>query len=241
MTEEINIPNENTLNEQPEKTAESIVNQEKECCSTEPKKCHCVYKHIFNAVVAIAIIVLFILFFTNKKSGGGGKTASLDKISIAYINTDTIWEKYELVKDTKKELETIQTNMQTQYQAMVQSYQTELNNYMQKAKSYQYSLDQQKQKEEQLGKKQQEIVEMEQKLGAQLLEIKQAKNAEVHDTIVNFIRKFNKDKNYTLIMEYSYTGGLLYASDSLDITKEVIVGLNKEYPKVKEHREKGIK
>jgi outer membrane protein len=195
-------------------------------------------KHIFNGILACAIVVLFILHFTGNKPGSKGKTASVDHISIAYVNTDTIWEKYDFVKDTKKELETVQTNMQTQYQAMVQSYQTELNNYMQKAKSYQLTLDQQKQKEEQLGKKQQEILEMEQKLSTQLLEIKQAKNAEVHDTIVNFIRKFNKDKNYTLILEYSYTGGLLYASDSLNITKEVISGLNKEYPKVKAHREK---
>lgn len=238
MTEEINNLNENTPNEQSEKINEPVITQEKECRSNEPKKSCCTWKYIFNGIMAVAIIVLFVLHFTGKRSGGSGKTASVGHISIAYINTDTVWEKYEFVKETKKELETIQNNMQTQYQAMVQNYQTELNNYLQKAKSYQYTLDQQKQKEEQLGKKQQEIAEMEQKLGAQLLEIKQAKNAEVHDTIVNFIRKFNKDKNYTLIMEYSYAGGLLYASDSLDITKDVLVGLNKEYPKVKEHREK---
>lgn len=238
MTEEINNPIENKTEENTINKNEAVDEVVKECDHTEKKKCNSTCKHVFNGIIAVAIVVLFILHFTGNKNSMSSKMASVNHISIAYVNTDSIWEKYDFVKDTKKELETVQTNMQTQYQTMVQNYQAELNNYMQKAKSYQLTLDQQKQKEEQLGKKQQEILEMEQKLSAQLLEIKQAKNAEVHDTIVNFIRKFNKDKNYTLIFEYSYTGGLLFASDSLDITKDVISGLNKEYPKVKAHREK---
>ena len=61
---------------------------------------------------------------------------------------------------------------------------------------------------------------------------------EVHDTIVSFISRFNKMKNYTFIFERSYGGTLLYADPSLEITDEILKGLNGEYEKFAAIRKK---
>jgi len=39
-------------------------------------------------------------------------------------------------------------------------------------------------------------------------------------------KKFNKDKHYDFIMGYTRGAGILFANDSLDITKVVIKGIN---------------
>jgi outer membrane protein len=46
---------------------------------------------------------------------------------------------------------------------------------------------------------------------------------------VNEFLKHHKTKSYNFVLGYQKGGGILYANDSLDITREVVVGLNNEY------------
>jgi outer membrane protein len=98
--------------------------------------------------------------------------------------------------------------------------------------------DEQKKTEEKLAKKQQDLTALDTELTQQLMAEKETRNMEVHDTIVSFIARFNKTKNYTFIFERSYGGTLLYANPSLDITDEIMKGLSDEYGKIKENRQK---
>lgn len=50
----------------------------------------------------------------------------------------------------------------------------------------------------------------------------------LQDSINNFLAVYNKSKKYSMIV---YKNATLYADKSLDITNEVIVGLNKRYMK----------
>jgi outer membrane protein len=45
----------------------------------------------------------------------------------------------------------------------------------------------------------------------------------------SYLKEYNKGKNYTFILGYQKGGGILFANDSLDITREVLDGLNKEF------------
>jgi len=226
--------NENQINEQ------SQINNNN-CCEEQNKAAKCKsFRCIYNIIIVLAIITLFVLHFCHPKSSCKSSTSLLQGgvMKIGYVNSDSITNKYELFKDIAKELETIQNNMQTEYQNAVANYQKEKDSYINKAKNYQLNLEQQKQKERELAEKEMAIMEMQQSLGAKLMEIKTQKNSEVVDTIVSFIKRFNKDKNYTLIFEKSFGNSILYIDPTFDITKEVLVGLNKEYPRIKENREK---
>ena len=51
----------------------------------------------------------------------------------------------------------------------------------------------------------------------------------VIDYIMEYLKEYNSDNKFSYIFSYSFGGGLLYASDALDITTEVMEGINKKY------------
>ena len=72
-------------------------------------------------------------------------------------------------------------------------------------------------------------MDLEKSLGNQLLEVKQTKNIQLQDSIFAYIKRFNQGPKYSYILEKSRTSGILFANDSLNITKVVIKGLNEAY------------
>lgn len=54
------------------------------------------------------------------------------------------------------------------------------------------------------------------------------KDKEIRDSIANFVTEYNKDKGYDFILS-RFDENILYANESLDITDEIIEGLNKRY------------
>ncbi len=221
------------MNEEPIKEIqEEIPAENKET----PKKCcdkkQCTLTTI-SILALVGVIVLFVLFFLPKKNTiENTPPKSIDNVTFAFVNTDTIWEKYDFVLDVQVDLANLEKIYQNQYATAVSNFQKEYNDYLKKGTAGLLSLNEQKATEEKLTKKQQGISEMEAQLSQKLMEAKTAKNQEVHDTIVHHIARYNKSKNYTFIFEKSFGGGLLFANEALDITNDILTGLNKEYEEI---------
>ncbi len=205
----------------------------KKCCN----KSQCILTTI-SVLALIGVIVLFILFFLpNKKTTENTTPKTVDKVTFAYVNTDTIMEHYDFVLDVQVDLANYEKVLQNQYAARVKGFEKEYNDYIKRATANLLTLEQQKKKEEELSKKQQEISGLETQLSMQLQEEKLKRNMEVHDTIVNNIARYNKTRNYTFIFEKSYGGGLLFVNDALDITSDILKSLNKEYEEIVKAKE----
>lgn len=221
------------MNEEPIKEIQDAIPAE---INETPKKCcdkkQCTLTTI-SILALIGVIVLFILFFLPKKNTIENTPAkSIDHVTFAFVNTDTIWEKYDFVLDVQVDLANLEKIYQNQYATAVSNFQKEYNDYLKKGTAGLLTLNEQKATEEKLTKKQQDISEMENQLSQKLLEQKTLKNQEVHDTIVHHIARYNKSKNYTFIFEKSFGGGLLFANEALDITNDILTGLNKEYEEI---------
>jgi outer membrane protein len=182
-----------------------------------------------NIITLLAVIVLFVLFFNTSKNPKNTAPKSLDKISYAFVNTDSLMEHYDFVLDVQVDLAKFEKILQNQYANAANTFKKDYEDYIKRASAGLLTLDQQKKKEEELGNRQQQIAEMEQSLGMQLQEEKLKRNMEVHDSIVNHIHRYNQSKDYTFIFEQSYGGSLLYANPALDITADILKGLNDEY------------
>ncbi len=185
----------------------------------------------FNVFIFIAVAVLFILHFTTKKEEVYQPVSIKSAISIAYVNSDSLWENYEFVKDTKKELENLEMQMTNNYKAQGMAFKAEYDNYLKIGATL--SLSEQKKREAALQQKQQDLMELEKNLSNQMLEKKQNKNIQVQDSIFEYIKRFNQVPKYSFILEKSRLSGILFANDSLDITKTVLKGLNEAYLKNK--------
>ena len=75
---------------------------------------------------------------------------------------------------------------------------------------------------------------LQQKLSDELAAENQKNNLELRDSISSFLKQYNKEKNFDLILSNSGLDNLLYAKKALNITDEVVNGLNSRYtPKKK--------
>jgi len=215
---------------------DQIISETPQYFSDEPLKEKCKNKkNCFSFWISVAsllgVIVLFVLFFTMHKAPKLTPQKSVDKVSYAFVNTDTLMAHYDFVTDVQADLVNYEKQLQNQYTATATNFKKEYDDYIKRASAGLLTLDQQKKTEEQLNAKQQSIGEMEQNLTLQLQDAKLKRNMEVHDSIVNHIKRYNLTKNYTFIFEQSYGGSLLYANPALDITSEILKGLNEEYAK----------
>lgn len=194
------------------------------------------YQLFFNMLFIAGFAVMLILYFASMRNAPRNivtGNAGVSDMKIAYVNTDSVWEQYDFVVDVKLQLAEYEKSLQDQYNSSVAAFQKEYNDYLKKGTAGMLTLDEQKKTEEKLAQKQQALAELDQKLTAQLMEEKEIRNREVHDSIVNYIARFNKTHNYSIIFEKSYGGGLLFVNDSLEITPEITRGLNEEYKKFK--------
>jgi len=82
--------------------------------------------------------------------------------------------------------------------------------------------------EEKLMGRQQSLMELKQTLLEELQNSESVMNDSIHDNLSRFLREYNKDKNYLYILGYQRGSGILFANDSLDITMDVLEGLNKK-------------
>jgi outer membrane protein len=75
-------------------------------------------------------------------------------------------------------------------------------------------------------KKQQELQELEAKLTEDIMLENQKLNMQLADTLNNFLKEFNADGRYHVILSNSAKDNVLMAAEQYDITTEVIDALN---------------
>lgn len=194
---------------------------------------------ILSIVLLIAVGVLFYLHFSGNRSQGpsmGSSASSVpSNIKIAYITSDSILKHYEYLEVNRKILEEKGQKLEQELQNRAQGLQNEISNYQRSVNNL--TLSQAKALEEDLGKKQQNLQLYQQSLGQQM-EAEQAKlSKELYDRITTFLKKYGADNGLQLVLKYDPSSDILYGGEALDITKDVLNGLNEQYKEEK----KGVK
>jgi outer membrane protein len=214
-----------TTNESPVKNT----NEEK-CC--DHKNCKCCLNLTLNIIAIVGVIVLFVLYFTGK-SGKKQLSKKMDNSSlvIGFINSDSLMKNYELVKTVKDSFGAKQKIAEDNFGIQQKAFEAKVADYQSKMKSNTLSITQAQSVEKQLAQEQEQLYALKDQLTQELSAEELKMSTMIQDTIVSFIKKFNKKYNYDYILGFSKGGGILYANDSLDITKDILKELNKDYKK----------
>jgi outer membrane protein len=148
--------------------------------------------------------------------------------TIVYVNQDSLMANYEYFKAIKTKLEKLSQNAQTELAAKDQAFQKEVATYQKTANSL--TPAQKAATEKRLATKQQSLQALSQNTGKQLQEIEASENANLYDRIAAYLKTYTKAKGYKIVLTYSKSNpAMLYGDESLDVTREVLAGLNKEY------------
>ncbi|MFW0716887.1 OmpH family outer membrane protein [Pedobacter sp. N23S346] len=149
---------------------------------------------------------------------------------IVFVNQDSLLNKYEYYKDLRTKFETKTKNAQADLQSKQQAYQREVTQYQQSAGTL--SADQRKTTEERLGRKGQELQAYQQNAGGALQNEQAVETEKLYDKVAGYLKTYSKEKGYKMVLTFSKgNSAILFADETLDITSEVIKGLNAEYTK----------
>jgi len=83
--------------------------------------------------------------------------------------------------------------------------------------------------QQELGQKEQELYATRDNLAMQLAEEEQVMNRQILNSIVEYLKVYNNEHNYKYILSSTFGGQVLYTDSSLNITYDVLKGLNEKY------------
>jgi outer membrane protein len=188
---------------------------------------------ILNIVLLVAVIILYVLHFSPTKAEKNASTTDTTAVdlNIAYINSDSVLKHYDYLKVNRDQLEAKTKKMDSDYRNRAVGLQNEITAYQRNVSSM--TLGQARAAEEDLGKKQQNLQLYQQSLQQQLMQEEAKLNKELYDRITKFLKGYGQEKGLQVVLKYDPTSDVLYGGESLDITQDVIAGLNKMYQEEK--------
>ncbi len=192
-----------------------------------------------NAVLLIAIGVLFYLHFSLKKQVYGDTSGS-DSLSVAtlplpkasgkimYINVDSLEAKYDYFLKIKAQLEKKGKANEAEIKSMYSTFQATYQKYQQQAQTMtepQYMAAQQD-----LAAQEKNLRQREELIGQNYAKEAAKLNDQFLKNVTSYLKKKSKDHNYSYVFTYTdELPNILYVNDSLDITTQVVNGLNAEF------------
>lgn len=164
---------------------------------------------------------------TEKKT----KSKSDNLPNYRYVDSDTLLEKYNLAKDYQEEMLRLQNQYDAEARQQQQSLQALATQFQQKQQNNQYTSQEQVEKDARHYQQREQaaqsvMAKKQQDMAAQMGNAQKA----VQDSIVKYIEEYNKVHGYDAIFMKAAT---LYINPDLDITEEILEGLNARYNKVK--------
>lgn len=199
---------------------------------------------IINGVLAIAVAILFYQVHSLKN----GVTVSSEKSSsevsvkptiiasaenladakIAYVNMDTLNLHYLKIADYSKDMNRRKTSLESQMQSMTAKFQQDYEAFQQSAQAGIATQGQLEKQKQDLERQQQELANKElqlQNLGIEMEE----KTYQLNTDLREFLKKFNNNK-FDYILSFSeISPALLLVKPELDVTAQVLKGLNDDY------------
>jgi outer membrane protein len=188
-----------------------------------------------NILLAINILLLalvgylYYLHFSQSKSNRNQSHSSSsteyknEKSKVAYIDLDSLQNNYGYYQKLKKAFEQKQASANDQITALQKKYQSRAMQLQQKAATM--SPSEQQEAMQEINKMQQDLQERKQNIDNDLYNENSKLKEDILTRIQNFLKDYNKDGKYSYIFSYE-PGFMFYKDSTLNITQDVIVGLN---------------
>lgn len=187
-------------------------------------------KTLLFLMAALAFVACSKKENTNTPANGLSKAADPNaKGLIAYVEIDSIMTQYEFCKENRSQLEQTYKSYQQQLSAKESALENAAATFQKKLQSGQYASQEAAQAEQnKLMGQQQQLEKLSNELTEKYAKEEEATGKALHDSLQNFLKEYNKDGRYSLILSKS-GDNILYAEPQFDITNDVISGLNKRY------------
>lgn len=184
---------------------------------------------VINVILVAAVAALFVTFYSSKTSASPEAVVAehSEVMPVAYLNVDSLLANYTFAQDASDKLMSKQEDARVKMNTKLRTFQNEVADFQRKLENNAFLSRERAEKEQQrLLTKQQELQELEAKLTEDIMLENQKLNMQLADTLTNFLKEFNADGRFHVILSNSAKDNVLMAAEQYDITTQVIDGLN---------------
>ena len=161
------------------------------------------------------------------------KTAAAGAQSIAVVDIDSLASQCDYCKDGLKNLENKQNAYRNQLNAKGQALQNAMIAFQKKAQSGGFTSQAEAEKaQKNLQNQQQALQSFQSKIEGEMAKATENYQKKLREDLNAFLKEYNADGRYKVIISKS-GDNVLYADPSVDITNDVVEGLNKAYKATK--------
>ena len=193
---------------------------------------------ILHIISLVAIVVLFVMFLGQKNCNTANiETTSTEQTvaannSIVYIQLDTLINQYDMYNDLKTEFEGKLASVENELTKKGRALENDYQSFNEKMSKGLLTRSQAEAQGNELQARQQELALLSQEKQMQLAEEESVMINQVMNAIQSYIKEYNKIHNHSLILTTTVaTNNVIDGESSLNITNDIIKGLNQEYVK----------
>ncbi len=190
-------------------------------------------KYIFPALAIAAMMVSCNNANSKMDEQPVAADASASGMKIAYVEVDSLMTQYDFAKDYSVTLQKKSNNARNTLNQKGGALQAAVNNFQQKLNNNGFtSREQAASQQAAIERQQRDLQELQARLENELASETAKFNEALRDSLQNFLKDYNKDKQFDLILSKA-GDNILMANKKFDITNDVINGLNKRYKPAK--------
>lgn len=211
---------------------------------------------ILTYVLLVAVVVLYFLHFSGGEKKGMPSTvdhAAVDSIArnltIAIVNYDSLMANYKYVEELNQEVLDKKAELDAKFESIAkqkdkairqraEKFQLEVREFENKsaempeftAKQTMMNLQNEETKiREEQYQGQMELDELQEEYTQVIVDLQLKNSDKLQEAIYGYLDRFNAEHNFSLIFAMSDGGNVMHANNSLNITNDIVDGLNAEY------------
>ena len=159
------------------------------------------------------------------------QAGSTSGLKIAFVEVDSLLANYQFCIDLSEEMVKKEENVRATLNDKTKKLEQEQQDFQYKYENNAFTRARAEEEYNRLMRKAQELEELKVKLAEELAIENQKNNMQLHDSIGNFIKIYNADKQFDFIISNTGFDNLLYGNPAYNITGAILEGLNKRYKK----------
>ena len=161
-------------------------------------------------------------------NGTQAKTANTpDAIAnIAIVQVDSVVQNYDMYHDMKAKFEQKAGKMQAEFTSKANALKRDYADFQEKYEKGLMTRSQAEETQQKLSRRQEDLEATGNKMQQELAEEESVMLRKINDALMKYINKYNETKRYSLILNNAM---VLYGVSSMNVTQEILKGINEEY------------
>ncbi len=190
-------------------------------------------KHTLSILAVAVAAVMFASSCNSTQSAPANQAVQAGETapagSIVYIQMDSLVNQYDMFNDLRSEFEAKVEAIQEDLRKKGNAFEKSANDFQNKLNKGLLTRSQAETQQQALMQREQDLRNLTGQKQMEMQEEEAVMLRRVMDAIQTYLNKYNETHNYALILTSSASNPVIVGNPSLDITNDVLKGLNAEY------------